>query len=57
MGRPGFTLTGEMLIFVSQLDEGIIPDAVVFIDGLNDSAQRDGVSGFGPILSPLIDRS
>jgi hypothetical protein len=60
MGRPGFSSTGEMLIFISLLGQDIIPDEAVFIDGLNDSLnstkQLAGVF-FGQSLGDLIDRS
>jgi hypothetical protein len=57
MGCPQFSSTGELLMFVSLLDQDIIPDAAIFIDGLNDSVWWDGVWGFGRNLSLLIDRS
>jgi hypothetical protein len=57
MGRPGFASTGELLVFLSLLDQGVIPDVAIFIDGFNDSVQWDGIWGVGPTLSLLIDRS
>jgi len=35
-GRPGYTSTQELLLFLSLLHDGFIPNVAVFVDGLND---------------------
>jgi hypothetical protein len=35
-GRPGYTSTQELLLYLSLLRDGSVPNAAVFIDGLNE---------------------
>jgi hypothetical protein len=35
-GRPGYTSTQELLLYLSLLHDGSVPTVAVFIDGLND---------------------
>ena len=38
-GRPGYTSTQELLLYLSLLRGGFVPSVAVFIDGLNDSVE------------------
>lgn len=51
-GRGFYYSTQERLLFESQLLAGIAPNAVIFIDGLNDFLRYDG----RPFITPSLHR-
>jgi hypothetical protein len=52
-GRPGYTSTQEMLLYLSLIRAGSIPNLAVFIDGLNDS-QMGRAAGLPLPKSPSL---
>jgi hypothetical protein len=51
---PHDTSTQEMLNFISLVREGFVPNAAVFIDGLNESTNWDGNWWYGRIIASRI---
>ncbi|MDH3392479.1 MAG: SGNH/GDSL hydrolase family protein, partial [Desulfobulbaceae bacterium] len=56
-GRAFYFSTQERILLENLLTEGNIPDAVIFIDGLNDFYHKDGNPTFTGYLNGAMDNS
>ncbi len=54
-GRTYYISTQERILFQQLLAAGIRPDAAIFLDGLNDVYQLDGLPAFNSAFASLVE--